>query len=1457
MKNVYSRFLMVLTTLFALTATVRAAGDFEVIERGTNRPPVQTFYVPMPETDLLKVYKTIAGGSTSSTPGDPMYSYTSIAVFMDNTVVYYDQWEDGYERDIANPNHLYSGENLSGTQIWGDGDPSNGYPPGYPADLLKAGDVIVLSNAVVTANVGTKIHWDGGDKLGGTKPLTVTRAIWASNTSTLLAGANEVYDTTFFGTEFISPVGTDTPKQYTMFEYTGLEIMASENNTVVQIDANNDGVFETLEVINEGRTLLINGGVKQGAKIKADKPVQVELLTGDIGDSYESRFYRLLPTAMWTASLTTPVSTPTTLKIGTSSYTPATRVWIYNPNSTAVKVSYITRNGTNAASTMVSSNITVTARSVADVTLVDGYGARFISQDGRPFYAISTSDASSGSNNAWDWGFTLVPDEALTKQVFVGLGIGRDPTSKTNPKENGSPIWITPVGNGNTPVRVYVDFDGDPATGAAAGVDEEGKRYDLVFELRELQSQKIYNPSGDQTGIQIYTLADGVKLAAAWGPDPRTSSSGAPGLDLGTGIPPMPEFFMTKASKLLEDRDGDGYITPGDLIRYDIQIEAVGRQPITDIRVADILPSLLTYVPNTTRFTNQKGETSTIADRTGSDPFALSVEGGYTLPGHLPAGGIWHVVYDTVVGSFSATEGESDIRNWASAHSGGFGYTNSVIDALRGRVGDYVWLDSNGDGIQDAGEAGYNGVTVRLLDADGNIVRDDFDRPYEMLTRTDSSGRQGYYVFTGVRSGDYRVQFIPPAGYGLTAQNAGINRTVDSDAAADGITSSFRIDGGQFKMDVDAGIVRLTAGVKIIKTAGDAPDGETYVLEDGPGPVTYTYRVFNIGETHLVNLTVTDDKLGGIGVIPGPLAPGAVAELSVTVQISERVVNIGTVVAQPANAHGQLAEGWDAVIAADDAKVTVKGLEWMPEDDVCILLDFGQFFNAIVFGDFKPMGAESENNILVWGDAYLTSGYTVGRPSPFIGESFGEVPANRDSLIVAGNLYEGYAYVSVNGNVAFGGTRQGPVRYGIEPYTIRQVPNLTLNKYGNAVSGTGLTGVEMLEQLTDVSSILANLPDAGVTRKEFGNERVLAGTNAFRNVFNVTAAEWNMTSSSLTIDVPAGSRVIINVTGEQIAISNSSFNLLNGLTGSQILVNYVDAKNITLSSIYHEGTVLAIYASATLSGGSINGAGIFGGDVTTKTGFEFHNFPMRALDCPSFEDLPAGETTGTGGTQNPAQPGDGTATGGSNGSTGSGTETPPVTRFSYTPRADFEVLAVEFLTKPTTTGEVFSVSVTVANLGEVAGDAGLLTIYTDAVNAVAPGTAGAVAIEVGTLAVGEEKTYTIENLVAGSKAGTFHLRAYVNSAETTAELSRGNNQLTAVYELDLIRMSIAIDSNGILLQWNNYWGQKYTILGSIDLKTWKTYQTNIESVRPALTNAVTIPFGATDMKFFKLRVDQR
>ncbi len=76
------------------------------------------------------------------------------------------------------------------------------------------------------------------------------------------------------------------------------------------------------------------------------------------------------------------------------------------------------------------------------------------------------------------------------------------------------------------------------------------------------------------------------------------------------------------------------------------------------------------------------------------------------------------------------------------------------------QLGNLVWLDLDADGIADDGEPGLSGVTVELLDADGDVVTD-------TVTNGD-----GHYVFGGLSAGDYRVRIdgaqTALAGHGST-----------------------------------------------------------------------------------------------------------------------------------------------------------------------------------------------------------------------------------------------------------------------------------------------------------------------------------------------------------------------------------------------------------------------------------------------------------------------------------------------------------------------------------------------------------------------------------------------------------------------------------------------------------------------------------------------------------------
>lgn len=104
-----------------------------------------------------------------------------------------------------------------------------------------------------------------------------------------------------------------------------------------------------------------------------------------------------------------------------------------------------------------------------------------------------------------------------------------------------------------------------------------------------------------------------------------------------------------------------------------------------------------------------------------------------------------------------------------------------------GSLGDRVWLDADADGVQDPGEEGINGVTVTLLDGDGDVLA------------TQVTSGDGEYVFEDLGPGTYAV-------------------VVDAGTLPDGLTQTYDLDGlatlnravtdlaaGQDRRDVDFG----------------------------------------------------------------------------------------------------------------------------------------------------------------------------------------------------------------------------------------------------------------------------------------------------------------------------------------------------------------------------------------------------------------------------------------------------------------------------------------------------------------------------------------------------------------------------------------------------------------------------------------------------------------------------
>lgn len=588
---------------------------------------VQTFFLPMPEPQVRASLLALQSGT-----GSVMDAVTSIVVTGNNTRIYYDHWEDGYEVDIENPVQ-------ASTVIWGDNNPANGIAPGYGTDVFTAGNVISLRNLVPLPRNPSNILYDGRDKIGATKALVVSRASWATSPGTVLAGAVEVSSVRDFGLVFESPVGQNVSAN-SMFELVSLFVMASENGTTVQIDADNNGVNEITTTLNQGEGYHVVSGVMRGARVTASKPVQAHIITGDVGANYESRWYTLYPVDDWSDSYVTPV--------GTASDGDDTYIFLYNPGAATISVNYQTQVG--------SGTINVAAGQTASFLMPPNSGGRFFSAGSEPFFAIAAVGAEPTANNVHDWGFSLVPEAALTTQAVVGWGPGSSDLSA-----NGSPVWVTAT----RAATVFVDYDGNPATGPLTDIN--GDRYDVQLNLATLESRRVFDPDRDQTGMKLYTL-DGTLITAAWGQDPATALPGNPFLDLGTTVLPLPVPIILKSSRLVIDADMDGLVDPVvDVLEYTIRINNEGFIILGNVLVLDTPPAPLIYELNSTTV-----DGTPIPDDGMGTPFPLDAP-GYVVPLIEPDGFVEFKYRATV------QVGATSVQNSVSADGGGRPVTDDEI----------------------------------------------------------------------------------------------------------------------------------------------------------------------------------------------------------------------------------------------------------------------------------------------------------------------------------------------------------------------------------------------------------------------------------------------------------------------------------------------------------------------------------------------------------------------------------------------------------------------------------------------------------------------------------------------------------------------------------------------------------------------------------------------------------
>lgn len=348
---------------------------------------------------------------------------------------------------------------------------------------------------------------------------------------------------------------------------------------------------------------------------------------------------------------------------------------------------------------------------------------------------------------------TITPPAALTVSggVTATLVSGPEPATAKTPDGGGSVdfAYVYEITAGTTPQNVT--FSGIP-TSTTAGVTFATGTSKSVIVSPVLQFQaRVESPLAPNTSTinNTATICDALVFQA---PNCKEDSALIMTFPVGGTI----------GDRIWLDEDGDGLQDAGESGIANVQVIATWYGP-------DGLPG-----------GGDDKVFSTWTDTSGNYIFNDLPAGNYrvavnnaTLADGLEANPTFDFDGTGTAGTAAVT-----LTPGQSFTSADFGYNwSSVSDVMNntgfGALGDKIWVDANGDGVQDLGEPGLAGVTVTLYrDDNGDGI---FDSPYATTT----TGPDGTYIFDNLPAGAYEVAVTPPTGYSPTYDPDGIldNRT--------------------------------------------------------------------------------------------------------------------------------------------------------------------------------------------------------------------------------------------------------------------------------------------------------------------------------------------------------------------------------------------------------------------------------------------------------------------------------------------------------------------------------------------------------------------------------------------------------------------------------------------------------------------------------------------------------
>ena len=207
-------------------------------------------------------------------------------------------------------------------------------------------------------------------------------------------------------------------------------------------------------------------------------------------------------------------------------------------------------------------------------------------------------------------------------------------------------------------------------------------------------------------------------------------------------------------------------VMPGDYMLYSITLNNKGPAVASGMKIKDVLPQGIEAISTQVRLCQTDATTPCVGVQHNSAPDLANLDTDWEA---MPSGQLntnlavngtqtLYVLVKVSEGSEgktitnTATLGEYDQKDSDPSNN-----TSSASFTVGGSISGTIYNDTDATWINDRGiDKPFEGVTVRLLDADGNPVKDSSGA--DITATTDANGN---YTFNRLPLGDYKVEVVP------------------------------------------------------------------------------------------------------------------------------------------------------------------------------------------------------------------------------------------------------------------------------------------------------------------------------------------------------------------------------------------------------------------------------------------------------------------------------------------------------------------------------------------------------------------------------------------------------------------------------------------------------------------------------------------------------------------------